>query len=144
MIALEDIKLETILPQRYPFLMIDRITEFEPGKSLTAVKYITGNEWVYKGDGFPTTTFPETLLIEAAAQAGLAFYQLGCDDPSKKIAVYIGKVKAEFHQSASISDAVQLKIIQAKIMHPNSIVDVDLSVDRKNIAHVQLFVHFRN
>ncbi|MBI3616986.1 MAG: hypothetical protein HY210_02055 [Candidatus Omnitrophica bacterium] len=58
-----------ILPQAYPFLMIDRVADFREGESLTAIKNITGNEWVFEGQSCQTGAFPETLLIEAAAQA---------------------------------------------------------------------------
>lgn len=81
-----------ILPQSYPFLMLDRVVDFKKGESLTAVKNITGNEWVFcspltpfganpepsrRDEGQPCQTgvFPETLLIEAAAQAAILFYR---------------------------------------------------------------------
>ena len=60
-----------ILPQAYPFVMIDRIIDFKKGESLTAIKNITGNEWVYDAEHESNPVFPETLLIEAAAQAAL-------------------------------------------------------------------------
>lgn len=89
-----------ILPQSYPFLMIDRVVAFQKGESLTAIKNITGNEWMFGSSVEPpganparrvegqcrppaeqespwgiTNIFPETLLIEAAAQAAILFYR---------------------------------------------------------------------
>lgn len=58
-----------ILPQSYPFLMIDRVVDFRKGESLTAIKNITGNEWFFDDQSCRSEVFPETLLIEAAAQA---------------------------------------------------------------------------
>ncbi len=76
-------QIAAILPQSYPFLMIDRVVDFQKGESLTAIKNITGNEWMWEGQCRPpagaespwdtTNVFPETLLIEAAAQAAILF-----------------------------------------------------------------------
>ncbi len=68
--------LKQILPQAYPFLMIDRVEEYIEGKSLIAIKNITADEWFFQNHEDPLNTtqhFPETLLIEAAAQAALVF-----------------------------------------------------------------------
>ncbi len=72
----DDKVIKDILPQSYPFIMIDRIVEFKKGESLTAIKNITGNEWIYEGQNVKNNIFPETLLIEAAAQAALVLYGL--------------------------------------------------------------------
>ena len=75
MLTLDDLK--HILPQAYPFLMIDRVEQYIEGKSLTTIKNITANEWFFQNDEdpfHPTKHFPETLLIEAAAQAALVLF----------------------------------------------------------------------
>ena len=58
------------LPHRYPFLLIDRITEFEPTKRLVAIKNVTINEPFFQGHfpGYPI--MPGVLVVEAMAQAG--------------------------------------------------------------------------
>ena len=68
--------LKKILPQAYPFLMLDRVLEYTEHKHLTAIKNITADEWFFQDtdeDSNQTKTkhLPETLLIEAAAQAAL-------------------------------------------------------------------------
>lgn len=58
------------LPHRYPFLLIDRVTEIEPGKRIVAYKNLTANEHFFQGH-FPTRpVMPGVLVIEALAQAG--------------------------------------------------------------------------
>jgi len=92
---LEYDQLKDILPHTYPFLLIDRVIDYTPGESLTAVKNITANEWSFGGFGQTVPReagglsdsrqlsdvgsqskemeiFPETLLIEAAAQAAFS------------------------------------------------------------------------
>ena len=55
---------------------IDKIIDFKKDESLTATKLITGNEWCFEGGKIESDVFPETLLIEAAAQTGLCLYHL--------------------------------------------------------------------
>ncbi|GAV13472.1 3-hydroxyacyl-ACP dehydratase FabZ family protein [Paenibacillus sp. NAIST15-1] len=56
-----------ILPHRYPFLMIDRVTQIEPGTSANGYKLISHNEWFMSG---ASTFMPDSLIIEALAQLG--------------------------------------------------------------------------
>ena len=66
---LEIQEIMALLPHRYPFLMIDRVLDFTPGESLTAIKNVTINEPIFTGH-FPTMPiFPGVLILEALAQA---------------------------------------------------------------------------
>ncbi len=69
-------ELTRILPQTYPFLMIDRIIEIKKGESLTAIKNITAGEWVFQDQPFRISHLPEPFIIEAAAQAALVFFPI--------------------------------------------------------------------
>lgn len=62
-------KIKEILPHRYPFLLVDRVLTLEPGKSILALKNVSGNEEFFNGH-FPTyPVMPGVLIIEALAQA---------------------------------------------------------------------------
>lgn len=66
-IGIEEIK--TLIPHRYPFLLIDRVLDYTPGKSIHAIKNVTVNEPVFQGH-FPSySIFPGVLILEALAQA---------------------------------------------------------------------------
>lgn len=67
-------QLKTILPHAYPFLLIDRVEQYQPGESLLAIKNITADEWPFTQCPERFQHYPETLLIEAAAQAAFIFY----------------------------------------------------------------------
>jgi len=69
-------ELRAILPQSYPFLMIDRVIDIKKGESLTAIKNITANEWFFEGKDQGSSVLPETLIIEAAVQAALVLYHV--------------------------------------------------------------------
>ena len=126
-----------ILPQAYPFLFIDRITEFEKDKKLVAIKNITANEWNAIGHD-DSAYFPETLIIEAASQAALALYQLSKIKPGEKRPMYIlGKVTAEFLQSVAIGDQLVIEA-RAKMLEAGGYSDVTISVGDLKVAQVEI------
>ena len=68
--------IRSLLPHRYPFLLVDRVVEFEPHKRVLAIKNVTVNEPFFQGH-FPTRpVMPGVLVIEALAQAGGLLTQL--------------------------------------------------------------------
>ncbi len=62
--------IERILPHRYPFLLVDRVTEFELDKRIVGIKNISRNEPLLWDDGRGTSALPPTILTEAVAQVG--------------------------------------------------------------------------
>ena len=62
-------KIRSLLPHRYPFLLVDRVVESEPGKRLVAIKNVTVNEPFFEGHFPSKPVMPGVLLIEAMAQA---------------------------------------------------------------------------
>jgi 3-hydroxyacyl-[acyl-carrier-protein] dehydratase len=63
---MENREIQEILPHRYPFLLIDRILELDPGEKAVGVKNLSGNEWFFKDHPF----YPPNLLLESLAQVG--------------------------------------------------------------------------
>lgn len=100
------------LPHRYPFLLIDRVLECEPGKSLTAIKNVTVNEPCFQGH-FPTyPVFPGVLILEAMAQATavLAFRTQGCTPDDDTLYLFVGIDKARFKRQVEPGDRMELKV----------------------------------
>ena len=73
-----------ILPHRYPFLLVDRITELEPGKRVVGIKNVSNNEPFFQGHFPGNPIMPGVLIIEAMAQVGGIMARLSMPDVMKK------------------------------------------------------------
>ncbi|MBT8144202.1 MAG: 3-hydroxyacyl-ACP dehydratase FabZ [Granulosicoccus sp.] len=94
------------LPHRYPFLMVDRVIDFEPHKSLKALKNVTFNEPIFTGHFPQSPIFPGVLVLEALAQASalLAFKSLGGYPSEKTLYLLVGIDKARFKRQVIPGD----------------------------------------
>ena len=94
------------LPHRYPFLMVDRVTDFVANESLTAYKNITFNEPIFTGHFPKSPIFPGVLILEALAQASalLAFKSLGGYPSEKTLYLLVGIDKARFKKQVIPGD----------------------------------------
>jgi len=108
-------EIQKILPHRYPFLLIDRITECVPGEMAEAVKCVSGNEPYFQGHFPGEPIMPGVLIIEALAQTG-AVSILMLPENRGKLAVFGGIKKARFRKKVEPGDVLTLRcdIIQMK------------------------------
>ena len=135
--------IQSILPQAYPFLLVDRILHYEKGRSLVALKNITADEWPSHSQS-DNYIFPNTLLIEASAQAILILYHLTFKEELKGDEQFLlGRAKAEFFDPVHVGDEVVLNVTPAKILKNGSVADVAIFVKDKNKAQVQLVLGVR-
>ena len=135
---LDHSQLKAILPQAYPFLLLDRVENFQPGESLLAIKNITANEWPFTSGLECPRHYPETLLIEAAAQAALVLYRVNHQDSPVKPA-FIGKVKAEFFSQVNVGDQVSLNVKSSRIFGAGGYSDIEISVAAEKKAEITAF-----
>ena len=108
-------QIQEILPHRYPFLLVDRITECEPGKSATGIKCVSANESQFMGHFPQKHVMPGVLIIEALAQTG-AVALLAEEKNKGKIAYFGGIKQARFKRQVIPGDVLTLKceIISSK------------------------------
>ncbi|HBN82533.1 MAG TPA: 3-hydroxyacyl-[acyl-carrier-protein] dehydratase FabZ [Clostridiales bacterium] len=101
-------EIKEILPHSEPFLMIDRIDKLEVGKSATARKAVSVNEWYFMGHFKNTKIMPGVLILEAVAQTG-AIALMTMEGMKGKLA-YLGKVKnAKFMRKVVPGDVLILE-----------------------------------
>lgn len=98
-----------ILPHRYPFLFVDRITELEPGKRAVGIKNVTGNESFFPGHfpGYPV--MPGVLVIEALAQVA-AVAVLTLESYRGRIPLFAGIDNARFKRPVFPGDTLRLEV----------------------------------
>jgi 3-hydroxyacyl-[acyl-carrier-protein] dehydratase len=103
----------TKLPHRYPFLLIDRVTEFEKGKRLQAIKNVTINEPYFVGHFPIRPVMPGVLMLEAMAQAAalLAFESLGALPDNKTIYYLAALDAARFKRPVEPGDQLVIEAL---------------------------------
>jgi 3-hydroxyacyl-[acyl-carrier-protein] dehydratase len=101
-----------MLPHRYPFLLVDKVLDFEPGKFLTAVKNVTINEPFFQGHfpGYPV--MPGVLIMEALAQATglLGFNTMEEGSSDKMLYLFVGIDEARFKRQVVPGDTLTLHV----------------------------------
>ncbi len=105
-----------LLPHRYPFFLIDRITACKPGESISALKNVTANEPYFQGHFPGRPVMPGVLIIEAMAQAGgvLSHVTLGEVDP-KPLFFLAGVNNARFRRTVLPGDQLLVQVNVDKV-----------------------------
>ena len=105
-------KILKIMPHRYPFLLVDRVLDYEVGKHLTAIKNVSINEPFFNGHFPHRPVFPGVLLIEAMAQASAILASVGEDAVASKNTIYLfaGVNNVRFKRQVEPGDQVQLNV----------------------------------
>lgn len=135
--------IQKILPHRYPFLLVDRITELSAGESVVGLKNISISEPVFQGH-FPNhPIYPGVMIIEGMAQVGgiLAFKSLSEEDmknAENKVVYFMSIDKAKFRAPVTPGDQLIYKISVLK--HRGAVWQFDAKafVEDKLVAQAEL------
>ena len=100
--------IERILPHRYPFLLVDRITELEPDKRIVGIKNVTHNERYLSQQPGAAPSLPPTILTEAVAQVG-AILILSKPENREKLIFFMGIERVRFRQPVCPGDVVEIE-----------------------------------
>lgn len=110
--AIDIHKVMRMLPHRYPFLLIDRVLDYTPNESLTAIKNVTINEPFFPGHFPKRPVMPGVLVIEAMAQAcGLLSFASETHSPDDNgIFLFVGIDKARFKRQVEPGDQLRFEV----------------------------------
>ncbi len=123
-------QIQEILPHRYPFLLVDRVVELEPGQRAVGIKNVTMNENYFQGHFPGKPVMPGVLQVEALAQTG-AIAVLSLPEYKGKIVYFGGIDKLRFKQKVVPGDVLRLEVELIKRRGPIGIAKAVASVDGK-------------
>ena len=130
-------EIQEIIPHRWPFLLVDRITDLEPGVGATGIKNVAAGELFFPGHfpGYPI--FPGVLIIEALAQVG-AVAILSLEENKGKIALFAGVDGFRFRGPVYPGDTLQLEVRLTKRRGPVGRGAAKATVAGKTVAEGEL------
>ena len=139
-------EIKKLIPQRFPFIMIDKVLEIEPGKHAIAVKNISGNDMVFLGHFPDKAVMPGALIREAMAQTAIILFAAGKEKQvdGKKPMYYFGSVKARFLHPAVPGDQLKIRVENVKSMPTGAYVSGEAFVDDKKITEAELVFSVKN
>ena len=124
------------LPHRYPFLLVDRVTAIDKGKTITALKNATMNEPFFQGHFPHRPVMPGVLMLEALAQAAalLAFDAMDAAPSDDMVYYFAGIDGARFKRPVEPGDQLRLKASLVKRKREIWVFATEASVDGKAVA----------
>ncbi len=135
------IKIQSLLPHRYPFLLVDRVIELEPHKRIRAIKNVTINEPFFQGHFPGHPVMPGVLVVEAMAQAGGLLTQLSLENAPEKSEklFYLVKVdNARFSKMVVPGDQLDMEVILKRTIRNMAMYECVARVDGQVAASAEI------
>ena len=137
------VEIQKILPHRFPFLLVDRITALTPGESIEGFKNITIGEQIFQGHFPDHPIYPGVMIIEGMAQAGgvLAFKSMDeekQEDTKEKVVYFMSIDNAKFRNPVKPGDQLVYKLSVLKHRGNIWVLDAKAYVDDKLVAEAEL------
>lgn len=137
---LDVMDIQKILPHRYPFLLVDRVTKLEVGKEIKAYKNVSISEPVFQGHFPGHPIYPGVMILEGMAQAGgiLAFKNDESVDIESKVFYFTGIDGAKFKRPVRPGDVLEYVITIKKNRGPMWVFDGKAYVDGELASEAEL------
>jgi 3-hydroxyacyl-[acyl-carrier-protein] dehydratase len=126
--------IERILPHRYPFLLVDRITEFEPDKRIVGIKNVASNEPYLSRPLNGRATLPPTILTEAVAQVG-AILILAKPENKDQLIFFRGMERVRFRSPVYAGDVVVIEANVKRLRSRMGVLDGQATVNGRVVVN---------
>lgn len=113
-VIFDNVAIQKIIPHRYPFLFIDTVTEFEPGKRIVGIKNVTFNEQYFIGHFPGRPIMPGVLIVEAMAQTGGILLLKDDEEVENKLVVFMSINNVKFRKSVVPGDQLVMELTMLK------------------------------
>lgn len=113
-LPLDSVAIRKIIPHRYPFLLIDRVVELDPGQRAVGIKNVTANEPFFQGHFPEFPVMPGVLIVEAIAQVG-AVAMLSQPDHDGKLALFAGIDNVRFKRQVKPGDTLRIEVTLGQV-----------------------------
>jgi UDP-3-O-[3-hydroxymyristoyl] N-acetylglucosamine deacetylase/3-hydroxyacyl-[acyl-carrier-protein] dehydratase len=127
-----------IMPHRYPFLLVDRITKLDEGHRIEGIKNVTINEPFFQGHFPGHPIMPAVLIIEAMAQVGGLLLLHSVEDPTGKLMYFMGIDGARFRRPVTPGDQLRFEVTLIKLKGPISKMRGEAYVGSQLVAEAEL------
>src|SRR4030081_703130 len=131
-VPLDYAAIERILPHRYPFLLVDRITEFEVDKRIVGVKNVSLNERYLSHATNGSPVLPSTILTEAVAQVG-AIMILAKPENREKLIYFMGIERVRYRRPVHPGDVVVIEALVRRLRSRMGVLKGVARVDGKSV-----------
>jgi len=135
-------EIQQILPHRYPFLLVDRVTALEKGESIDSFKNVSISEPVFQGHFPDHPIYPGVMILEGMAQAGgiLAFESMDMtkEEAAQKVVYFMSIDKAKFRAPVRPGDRLEYKISVVKQKGAIWVLDGKAYVDGTLVSQAEL------
>ena len=132
-------ELKALVPQKFPFLMVDKVIELEKGKRAVAIKNVTGNEIHFLGHFPAMAVMPGALILEGMAQTAIILFRksqeddaAALDDPN--VLFFFGAVNARFFKTVVPGDQLRMEVTITKAYSTGGMVEGVATVDGIKVA----------
>jgi len=145
-LILSHAEIKTVLPHRYPMLLVDAVRSIEPGESIVAIKNVTGNEPCFAGLSDATKpygyAYPQSLILESFGQAASIIYTLGRQKASDFGAVMLfGSARdCRFHGDVFPGDTMEHHARLERSLSDAAIFAGDVWVNNRRVVEVGQFI----
>jgi 3-hydroxyacyl-[acyl-carrier-protein] dehydratase len=138
-LPIDAIAIQNMLPHRYPFLLVDRVVEFEPRSRIVGIKNVSVNEPFFQGHFPGRPVMPGVLVLEALAQAGGLLTQLSNEADASGKVFYLVKIdNAKFSRMVVPGDRLELCVSLKRTIRNMALYECVARVDGDQVACAEI------